>query len=74
MAQALRTDSRMQLVFDNGVDPISGKQVFKTKSFNNVKTNATPDQILLIAQALAPLQQLPLFEVKRNDTEVITAD
>ncbi|WP_058308662.1 DUF1659 domain-containing protein [Gracilibacillus massiliensis] len=74
MAQAERIDSRLQLTFENGVDPISGDPVYKSKSFNNVKLDATADQLLTITEALAPLQQLVLYSVKRNDTELITED
>ncbi|WP_182199931.1 DUF1659 domain-containing protein [Paraliobacillus salinarum] len=72
MALVERTDTRLQLVFDNGVDEISGKALTKTKSFNNIKTTATAEQLLAISSALVPLQTLPLLMVKRNDTELIS--
>ncbi len=74
MAVAQRTDSRLQLVVENGLDLETGKQIYKTESFNNVNTDATPDQLLAITEALIPLQQLTLYRIKRNDTEVITAE
>ncbi|RCW77390.1 DUF1659 domain-containing protein [Saliterribacillus persicus] len=74
MAVAQRIDSRLQLVFENGLDLETGKQIYKTKSFNNVNMDATPDQLLAITEVLIPLQQLTLYRVKRNDTEVITAE
>ncbi|MGN8646361.1 DUF1659 domain-containing protein [Gracilibacillus sp. HCP3S3_G5_1] len=74
MALAERIDSRLQLTFENGTDPISGDMVYKTKSFNNVKLDATADQLLTVTQALVPLQQHALYSVKRNDTELITED
>lgn len=72
MALAERIDTRLQLVFDNGVDEISGEAITKTKSFNNIKTTATAEQLLAISNALVPLQTLPLLMVKRNDTELIS--
>ncbi|CQR47899.1 hypothetical protein BN1058_02232 [Paraliobacillus sp. PM-2] len=72
MVTAETLDTRLQLVFDNGLDEESGEIITKTKSFNNVKTDATADQLLAIAKALIPLQTLPLLMVKRNDTELIT--
>ncbi|SER70016.1 Protein of unknown function [Gracilibacillus ureilyticus] len=74
MAVAERVDSRLQLVFESGIDPVSGDMTYKTKSFNNVKVNATSDQLLAITDALVPLQQQTLFQIKRNDAEIITAE
>ncbi|UOQ87033.1 DUF1659 domain-containing protein [Gracilibacillus salinarum] len=72
MATANRIDSRLQLTFENGTDPVSGDPIYKKRSFNNVKIDATADQLLEITKALVPLQQLTLYSVKRNDTELIT--
>ncbi|PWU67142.1 MULTISPECIES: DUF1659 domain-containing protein [Gracilibacillus] len=74
MAATERIDSRLQLVFEDGIDPVSGETTYKTRSFNNVKLDATADQLLAITEALVPLQQLTLFSIKRNDTELITAE
>ncbi|MFC4557960.1 DUF1659 domain-containing protein [Virgibacillus kekensis] len=73
MAVATMTDSSLRLVLDNGIDAISGKQLFKAKSFNNVKPGATADQLYAIATAVAPLQQRPLASVERKDSAEITA-
>lgn len=74
MAVAEHLDTRLKLTFQNGIDPNSGKELYKTKSFNNVKTSSTADQLFAIATALAPLQQLTLSSVKRNDTELLMAE
>ncbi|WP_163539777.1 DUF1659 domain-containing protein [Gracilibacillus sp. YIM 98692] len=74
MAVTERINSRLQLVFENGTDPVSGDQIYKTKSFNNVKMDATADQLFAITEALAPLQQLTLYSIERDDTELITAE
>ncbi|WP_174614861.1 DUF1659 domain-containing protein [Virgibacillus ihumii] len=72
MAVAQMVDSRLSLILDDGLDPESGEQVFKSKSFNNVKTAATADQLFTIANALAPLQQRPLVNIERKDNSEIT--
>ncbi|WP_099159553.1 DUF1659 domain-containing protein [Virgibacillus ndiopensis] len=71
MAVAEIFKSTLQLVFDDGIDPTSGKQIFKTKSFNNVKTEATADQLYAIAQAMAPLQERSLYNIEREDSSEI---
>ena len=74
MAVANKIDSRLQFVFEDGIDPDTGDTILKTKSFNNVKVSATTDQLFAVTEALLPLQQRPLFQVKRNDTELLTAE
>ncbi|MFB4167215.1 DUF1659 domain-containing protein [Virgibacillus sp. JSM 102003] len=68
MAVAQMMKSRMSLVLDDGIDEISGKQLFKTKSFNNVKIAATADQLYSIANAVVVLQQRPLLSIERKDS------
>ncbi|MGP4106021.1 DUF1659 domain-containing protein [Virgibacillus sp. L01] len=68
MAVAQMMNSRMSLVLDDGIDEISGKQLFKTKSFNNVKIAATADQLYSIANAVVVLQQRPLLSIERKDS------
>ncbi|WP_188455085.1 DUF1659 domain-containing protein [Virgibacillus oceani] len=68
MAVAEKYKSTLQLVLDEGIDPESGKQIFKFKSFNNVKTDATADQLYAIAQAVAGLQERPLYSIERDDS------
>ncbi|WP_046174220.1 DUF1659 domain-containing protein [Domibacillus indicus] len=70
MAQATLMKSSLRLVFDNGVDE-NGKQVFKTKSYSNVKPSATPDQFSAAAAAISTLSSMPLASVERNDTSTI---
>ncbi|ASN04147.1 DUF1659 domain-containing protein [Virgibacillus necropolis] len=68
MATANMVNSTLRLIFSEGVDAISGKEVFKTKSFSNVKTAATADQLYAISILLEPLQQRLLFKIERNDS------
>jgi hypothetical protein len=72
MASASITDSQLRLTFSAGVDN-EGNPIVKYKSFNNVKTSATPDQLFAVVDALAPLQQHALSYVERNDSYSITA-
>ncbi|WP_226036866.1 DUF1659 domain-containing protein [Aquibacillus saliphilus] len=73
MAVAQLIDSRLQLSFEDGVTE-KGEVIIKNKSFNNVKTSATPDQLLAITVALVALQQKTLHSIKRNDTELVTEE
>lgn len=72
MAVAELMDSSLRITFDNGLDPVSGDPSYKTKSFNNVKAAANADQLHAIATAVAGLQQLPVYNIERNDSSEIT--
>lgn len=73
MAVSRLIKSQLRLILNNGIHPTTGDAVFKTKSFNNLKTDADPDQLFTIAQAFAELQTLPLYSVERSDQSEITA-
>ena len=71
MASQVILDSQLSLVFDIGMDE-NGKAIVKRKNYNNVKTTATPDELLQVAQALASLQTETLSVIERNDSNTIT--
>jgi len=73
MATQVTTNTRLQLYFITGVD-LDGKDIVKTKSFNNVKTDATPETLLVVSNVLSSVQQYPLMEIKRNDTSLISPE
>lgn len=66
MATSTLVNTNLVMTFDEGTDA-NGKTMMKRKTFNNVKVGATDDQIFNIAQALIPLQQLPIISVNRNN-------
>ncbi|MCP3030627.1 DUF1659 domain-containing protein [Halobacillus sp. A1] len=63
-------NSQLQLVFENGADD-KGNVKFRRKSFNNVKMEATKEQLYNVAIALADLQQSTLSTVERNDSSLL---
>ncbi|MBH0228945.1 DUF1659 domain-containing protein [Halobacillus yeomjeoni] len=69
--QSEKVNSQLQMILDDGVDE-QGNPLFRTKSFNNVKTTATDDQLHNVAVALEGLQQRIMQKVERNDSFEIT--
>ncbi|WP_406946105.1 DUF1659 domain-containing protein [Halobacillus sp. SY10] len=67
----LKVDSRLQLVFSTGTDE-DGNMILKRKSFNNIKTDATDEQMHEVSVALSPLQQHILVDIARDDRSVLT--
>ncbi|GAB3805789.1 DUF1659 domain-containing protein [Virgibacillus kimchii] len=66
--------SSLQLVFSAGIDEESGEPVYRTRSFNNVKTTADAEQLYAVATAMAGLQELPLYNIHRRDSSEIYAE
>lgn len=67
----LKVDTRLQLVLSEGQDG-DGNMLLKRKSFNNVKTNATDEQLHTVSIVLAPLQQHILIDIARDDRSLLT--
>lgn len=72
MAQGMLKDTQMRLFFETGLDE-KGEPVLKGKTFNNVKKEATIDQIYQAAQAISGLCAYTLTAVERNDSFDIIA-
>lgn len=71
MAVAEKVSSQLRLVLYDGENEETGKPVYKTKSFNNVKTDANAEQLYAVAEAFATLQERPLSKIERNDSSEI---
>jgi len=71
MAVQDQLGSRLRLVLQDGVDDERGKPVFKYKSFNQVKTDATADGLYHVAIGIADLQERTLDTIERNDSSEI---
>lgn len=67
MAIADITQSTLQLTFQNGTHHLTGEPVYQTKSFSNVKPEATAEQLYAVATAFEGLQSRPLFSINRRD-------
>jgi len=63
-------DSKLKLQLDGGVDG-NGREIVKSKTFSNVKTDAVDDTVYTVANSLTSLQNLPLISVTRiNEVEL----
>ena len=65
-------NSRLSLIFQTGTDPESGAPIRTTKSYSNIKYDATDQDVYDIAQALVSLQKYSLLETRRTDQEKLT--
>lgn len=67
MAEAMLSQSRLRLVFETGVNE-DGEPTFRTRTFNNIKKSATPDELYSTATTLASLSDYSLDSVQRTDS------
>lgn len=67
MAQALLTGTKLRIVYQVGMDD-EGKPVMKAKTFNNVKRDATVDQLWLASEAIFNLSADTLSNVEKIDS------
>lgn len=60
-------ESRLRLILQTGTDK-EGNPTYKTKSYSDVKTDATDENVYAVADVLSGLQQHTLFDVERVNT------
>ena len=70
MAKALLEGTKLRLVFDAGIDN-EGNPILKSRTFNNIKKEATVDQLFQAAQAISTLCNDSLNRVERTDSSEI---
>ncbi|MBP1924381.1 hypothetical protein J2Z76_000234 [Sedimentibacter acidaminivorans] len=63
---ANQSDSKLKLVLDAGLDE-NNKEITKNKTFANVKTTATNENVYEVATALAGIQSYTLKNIKKYE-------
>lgn len=71
MAIEVKTEKKtLKVELDAGV--VDGKQKISTRSFNNVKVDATDENIHACGEVLADLQEMELMRLKKVEESVLT--
>ncbi len=60
----------LHLVFQTGVDA-NEDAILKGKTYSNVKSTATVQQLVSVGTAIGALQVYPLVSVERMDTQLL---
>lgn len=71
MIRADQISTQLRLIFYDGEDSMTGKPIYRTKNFNNVKPEATAEQLYAVAQAFQSLQERLLHTIERRDNSEI---
>jgi len=57
-------NSSLRIIVETGFDS-EGKPIYKTRSYNNVKTAASDEDVMSVANQLADIQSHPVFAIRR---------
>ena len=67
MATFNSTSCSMKIRIDKGIDIDTEKQVFKSKTYSNLKTSALADDVLAVGEAIATLVENEGVEVFKTE-------
>ena len=67
-----KNPSSLRLKLDCGVNELTGKTVVKSKTFSNVRPNASVDDVYQVGVALGSLQQYDVLEIAKIDNSTLT--
>lgn len=67
MASFNSTSCSMKIRIDKGIDVETEKQVFKSKTYSNLKTSALADDVLAVGEAIANLVENEGIEVFKTE-------
>lgn len=62
----------LKLILNKGVNPETSKEIQKTKSFTNIKAEATDDGLMTAAQTIGNLQTNPVMVVRKQELYELT--
>lgn len=68
---AVKEPSTLKMKFNQGNDD-NGKAIIRSKSFANLKHDASNDAVHAVAKSLAGLQEYDLFEVAKVDNTTLS--
>ena len=72
MAIVTKNPSSLKLRFDCGINETTGKTITKSKSFSNVKPNASTDSVYEVGVTLGSLQKYDVLEIAKVDNSTLS--
>jgi hypothetical protein len=68
--QSTLVNSAMSIRYKEGIDE-KGNDIFRTKKYSNVKVDATPDNIHLVATTLGTLIKYEVTDILKSDENLL---
>ena len=72
MAIVTKNPSSLKLRFDCGISETTGKTITKSKTFSNVRPNASTDSVYEVGVALGSLQKYDVLEIAKVDNSTLS--
>lgn len=71
MVVEAKNPTSLRMKFDLGRDELTNKTKVKSRTFSNIKTDATSQNIYEVAKALEGLQQFPAVEIAKIENTTL---
>ena len=72
MAIQTKNPSGLKLRFDCGINDLTGKSIVKSRTFSNVRPNASNEDVYNVGVALAYLQKYDVLEILKIDNATLS--
>ena len=72
MAIVTKNPSGLKLRFDCGINDLTGKSIVKSRTFSNVRPNASNEDVYNVGVALASLQKYEVLEILKIDNATLS--
>ena len=72
MAIVTKNPSGLKLRFDCGINDLTGKSIVKSRTFSNVRPNASTDSVYEVGVALGSLQKYDVLEIAKVDNSTLS--
>ena len=72
MAIQTKNPSGLKLRFDCGINNLTGKTKVKTKTYSNVRPEASVDNLFEVGSVIANLQKYDLLEITKIDNSTLS--
>ena len=72
MAIQTKNPSGLKLRFDCGINDLTGKTKVKTKTYSNIRPEASVDNLFEVGSVIANLQKYDLLEIAKIDNSTLS--
>ena len=71
---AIPVGNELRNIYDAGIDPVSGRQLYRSRSYNMVKPNATIEGIYEVGEIIGGLCEMGLDSVQKRSLDLLEND
>ena len=68
---AIPVGNELRNIYDAGIDPVSGRQLYRSRSYNMVKPNATIEEIYGVGEIIGGLCEMGLDSVQKRSLDLL---